>query len=157
MSCPHVRADLIDQFKSLGVASSCLDLIRNQDRRGVADLHRFVDISLDSWPYCGGNTLAESLWYGVPAITLRGGRFSTNYGSSLLAACGLEDLIAYSEDEYVQIATRLAADPARLDRIRKTLRNEMCRPNGFSDTAAFARDFGVALREIRSRANLLNH
>lgn len=154
-SCPQVRADLIAQFESLGVAANRLNLARNQDRRGVAELHRVVDISLDSWPYCGGNTLAESLWYGVPAITLRGSRFSANYGSSLLAACGLEDLIAHSEDEYVQIAMRLAADAARLARIRKTLRNEMCRKNGFSDTAAFAREFGVALREMRGRANRL--
>lgn len=154
-SCPHVRADLIRRFELLGVAQDRLQIARKQDRRGIADLHRFVDISFDSWPYCGGNTLAESLWYGVPAITLRGGRFSTNYGSSLLAACGLEDLIACSEDEYVKIAMGLAANAARLARIRTTLRKEMCRPNGFSDTAAFAREFGVALREMRRRANLL--
>ena len=52
------------------------------------------DVSLDTWPYCGGNTVAESLWQGVPVVTLKGARFSSRYGASLLLAAGCPELVA---------------------------------------------------------------
>ena len=71
---------------------------------------------LDTWPYCGGNSTAEALWHGVPVITLKGDRFASRYGASLLAAAGCADLVADSPEQYVAIAKRLAGDPARLVR-----------------------------------------
>lgn len=48
-----------------------------------------MDISLDPWPYAGTTTTCESLFMGVPVITLRGRCHAHNVGASLLTAVGL--------------------------------------------------------------------
>jgi predicted O-linked N-acetylglucosamine transferase (SPINDLY family) len=104
------------------------ELVRSYDR---------VDISLDTWPYCGGNTIAESLWQGVPVVTLKGTRFVSRYGASLLMAAGCPELVGETADEYVEIAVALARSPERLDYYRGNLRS-MAREHGLSDAGAFA-------------------
>jgi len=142
------RGNIVKQFAALGIHPSQLLLYPGQNRRGIAELHKQVDITLDSWPYCGGNALAESLWYGVPAITLKGNRFSSRYGTSILSAAGLPDLVASSEDEYVRLAVALSSDVARLADLRVNLRRMMCSDDMFSDTTAFARNMATAFEEM---------
>ena len=43
-----------------------------------------VDIAFDCFPYNGGTTSLEALWMGVPVIALRGDRFISRMGASLL-------------------------------------------------------------------------
>jgi len=148
LSYTEHRANLVKRFADLGIHPSRLLLFPGRDRHGVAELHKQVDITFDSWPYCGGNTLAESLWYGVPAITLKGNRFSSRYGASILSAAGLPDLVASSEDEYVQLSATLSSDISRLEDLRLNLRRMMCSEGMFSDTAAFARDMAHGFEEM---------
>jgi pentatricopeptide repeat protein len=139
MSAKPTREKLKEFFSGYGVNEDRLLLLPGTDRRRIAIYHQQVDISLDSWPYCGGNTIAESLWYGVPVMTLYGARFSSRYGASLLKACGLDDFVAYNEDEYISKSTSLATDLKLLGNLRKNLRKEMKGIGGFSDTKTFAK------------------
>jgi predicted O-linked N-acetylglucosamine transferase (SPINDLY family) len=84
-----------------------------------------VDIALDSFPYSGGTTTCESLWMGVPVVTMRGETSPSRSSASLLTACTLEYLIASNQVEYVRIARDLAADRAGLSRLRQALRQRM--------------------------------
>ena len=52
----------------------------------LAAYHR-VDIALDPFPYPGGTTTVESLWMGVPVLTLAGERFLSRQGVGLLDEC----------------------------------------------------------------------
>ena len=139
ISANCTREKLKKFFKGYGVDKNRLLLLPGTDRRGIAKYHQQVDISLDSWPYCGGNTIAESLWYGVPVITLCGDRFSSRYGASLLKACSLNYFVAYSEDEYIRKATSLATDIKLLKNLRKNIRKKMKNTGGFSDAKTFAK------------------
>lgn len=58
---------------------------------------------------------------GAPVITLRGDRHVGRVGASILHHLGLPELIADSEDEYVDLAQRLAGDQRKLVILRKTL------------------------------------
>jgi predicted O-linked N-acetylglucosamine transferase (SPINDLY family) len=94
------------------------------DTANLAALAR-ADIALDPAPFCGGLSSADALWMGVPLVTLAGSSLVGRIGASMLARSGLADLIAKSAEDYVAIATRLAADPARLAALRAGMRSRL--------------------------------
>jgi predicted O-linked N-acetylglucosamine transferase (SPINDLY family) len=58
---------------------------------------------------------------GIPLVSLAGETTASRSGASLLAAVGLSDLVAGSDEEYLEIAAALARDPARLAAISSGL------------------------------------
>jgi predicted O-linked N-acetylglucosamine transferase (SPINDLY family)/glycosyltransferase involved in cell wall biosynthesis len=125
------------RFKRHGIDSQRLELMGGMQRRMALRWYDNIDISLDTWPYCGGNSVAEPIWQGVPVITLKGNRFSSRYGASLVTAAGCPELVATSPGEYVDIAVKLATEPDRLRHYRANLRG-MSLDHGLSDAKAFA-------------------
>jgi glycosyltransferase involved in cell wall biosynthesis/tetratricopeptide (TPR) repeat protein len=114
-----------------------------------------VDVSLDSFPYNGTTTLCESLWMGVPVVTLRGADHRSRVGASLLTHIGLPELVADTVEAYVDIATSLVADPGRLAALRAGLRERVA-ASPIGDPKGFARkiekSFDAMLRDV-SRAS----
>jgi len=106
-----------------------------------------VDIALDTFPYHGTTTTCEALWTGVPVVTLAGQAHASRVGVSLLTNVGLPELVAYSGDEYVKIASELAADLPRLALLRATLRGKMER-SMLMDAPHFARQIETAYRDM---------
>jgi predicted O-linked N-acetylglucosamine transferase (SPINDLY family) len=144
------RQFMRDRFRRHGIEPGRLRLDGGTTRDGVMRSYQHVDISLDTWPYCGGNTIAESLHQGVPAVTWKGDRFASRYGASLLLAAGCGDLIGETAEEYVDIAVALARSPERLGRYRENLRS-MVREFGLADAAAFVRKLEEAYLAMVSR------
>ena len=87
--------------------------------------YSLVDIQLDTMPYSGGLTTLESIWMGVPVVTLPGVLFSSRHSFTHLMNIGLSEYIASSREEYVAIACRLAADLTSLSEVRMKLRDLM--------------------------------
>ncbi|MBS0522275.1 MAG: glycosyltransferase [Proteobacteria bacterium] len=144
------RRFLIERFRRLGIGPERLTLAVGVERRALLDVYAEIDIMLDTWPYCGGNSTAEALWHGVPVITLRGDCFGSRYGASLLAAAGCADLAADSPEQYIAIAQRLAGDPVRLADLRRRLR-DMSIEHGLGDSVGFARRLEDAYVDMLSR------
>jgi protein O-GlcNAc transferase len=109
-----------------------------------------VDIALDPFPYSGGLTTLESLWMGVPVITLGGDRFAARHSLSHLSAVGLPELIASDEDSYHSIATDLARDLPRLEALRSGLRERMA-ASPLCDGPRFTRNLEDAYRSMWHR------
>lgn len=84
-----------------------------------------IDIALDPTPYNGGTTTCESLWMGVPVITLKGDRFCSRMSHSLLNHVGMGELSAATPADYVKTAVKLASDLERLGEMRSGLRSRM--------------------------------
>lgn len=95
--------------------------------RGHLKEYNEIDIALDTYPYQGGGTTFEALYMGVPVITLTGVRHGSRFGYSILKNLGVEDGIAFTPDEYIERAARLARDKARLKELHQTLRARMSR------------------------------
>jgi protein O-GlcNAc transferase len=84
-----------------------------------------VDIALDTFPYGGGFTTCEAFWMGVPVVTFSGDRAASRHVLGAFHDLGLSDCVANSAPEYVERATALARDPARLSSLRRSLRTRM--------------------------------
>ncbi|MFL5340278.1 MAG: tetratricopeptide repeat protein, partial [Gemmataceae bacterium] len=86
-----------------------------------------VDIALDTIPWSGHTTACDSLWMGVPVITLRGQTHAGRMVSSVLTHVGLPDWIAENPDQYVELAAKWACDLDGLANVRSGLREQMRR------------------------------
>jgi predicted O-linked N-acetylglucosamine transferase (SPINDLY family)/glycosyltransferase involved in cell wall biosynthesis len=134
-----------------GIDPERVIILPGADRETILKNYEMMDISLDSWPYCGGNTIAEALWQGVPVITLKGRRFVAAYGASLNAASGLSDLVVRKWDDFAQIARVLANDKDRLVSLRSNLRSMMVK-HGLSDPKQLATVLEDAYFDMARRA-----
>ena len=152
LSSPESRRFMVERFGRFGISADRLIVAGGVARSSLMRLYDGVDISLDTSPYCGGNTIAESLWQGVPVITHQGDRFVGAYGASLVAAAGCPELASPSFDGYVELAAQLANDPERLRYLRRNLRT-MATTTGLNDSAAFARRLEAAYLDMLGRAD----
>jgi predicted O-linked N-acetylglucosamine transferase (SPINDLY family) len=116
------------------------------DERNYLKLFAEIDIVLDAFPFNSHTMSCESLWMGVPLVTLRGDRPTSRLSSSVLTALGLNDWIADTPDAFVDIAARQAADLAGLARVRGDLRSKMLA--SVCDGASFTRELEAAYRQM---------
>ena len=123
---PENRQRYIDWFALEGVESERLEFHTTTDLRDAHLRHYAkVDIALDTFPFTGSTTTFESLWMGVPVVTLAGKKMISRWSASMLTRVGLADLVAESVQEYVRIAADLAKDTDRLQRLRAELRDNV--------------------------------
>jgi predicted O-linked N-acetylglucosamine transferase (SPINDLY family) len=111
-----------------------------------------ADIALDTHPYHGTTTTCEALWMGVPVITLAGDRHASRVGVSLLESVGAGELVARSDQEYVDKAVALARDPQRIVAWRDSLRSRIL-ASPLADSARFARDLESAYLAMLDASN----
>jgi predicted O-linked N-acetylglucosamine transferase (SPINDLY family) len=99
-----------------------------------------MDVSLDTFPQTGGTTTCESMWMGAPCVTLVGPALYERLSYSVLKNVGLDELCAFSREEYVEIAVRLGTEPARIAELRAGMRERM-RASPLGQEQAWAADF----------------
>lgn len=139
--------EVFARFAANGISADQLVLEDYESRQNYFYAHHRVDIALDPFPYPGGTTTAESLWMGVPVLTLAGTHFLERQGVGLLANVGLKDWIADDEEDYIAKALRLAADVKYLAQLRSALRQQALSSPIF-DGQRFANHFVEAMRQM---------
>ncbi len=108
-------------------------------------LYNKIDIALDPFPCNGGTTSMDTLWMGVPFVTLAGNNFSARMGVTILTNAGLPELIAQNVEEYISMAVDLAKDKERLKKLRHNLRDKFANSPAM-DKKGFAQDIETAYR-----------
>ena len=139
--CQAVR----ERFAGHGIEADRLVLEGPSPRADLLASYNRVDIALDPYPYGGGTTTAEALWMGAPVVTLRGGTWTGRVSESILSTVGLSDLVAGSQEAYVDLAAKLAADQDRRAALHATLRSRL-EESPFCDGAGFTRQLEDACR-----------
>lgn len=139
-------ARLTGEFSSRGIDPARLVLMPWANTLGE-HLSRYleIDIALDTFPYNGTTTTCESLWMGVPVVSLAGESHAGRVGVSLLHAAGTPDLIAPDRPAYVDLACRLASDCGQRASLHAGLRDRM-KTGPLCDAASFGRTFAAAIR-----------
>ena len=121
---PGYRAEVESRFARLGLPVERVIFIPREKKNQYV-LYNRIDIALDPFPCNGGTTSLDTVWMGVPFITLAGHHFTSRLGVTILTNAGLPELIAQTEEEYVNIAAALAQDPVRLKAVRGGLRERV--------------------------------
>jgi protein O-GlcNAc transferase len=127
-----------------------LQFVDYQSRESYLETYNRIDIALDTLPYAGHTTSLDAYWMGVPVVTLVGETIVGRAGLSLASNLGLDAWVAHDSAEFVQIATRFAADPAQLSQLRGELRQRLQR-SPLMDAAGFTRALEGAYRQAWRR------
>jgi protein O-GlcNAc transferase len=141
------RQRVRDILAGEGIDPQRLSFVASQPMHAYFETHWRIDVALDPFPYNGGTTTCDALWMGVPVVSLAGKTAMGRAGLSLLSNVGLPELVAHTEEEYVEMAAKLAGDLPRLTELRRTLRQRML-ASPLMDAPAFARDMEVAYRQM---------
>jgi predicted O-linked N-acetylglucosamine transferase (SPINDLY family) len=140
------RQKIMDRLHRLGLP---LERVILEPRRNSNQfvLYNKIDIALDPFPCVGGTTSMDTLWMGVPLVTLAGRHFASRMGVTILPNAGLPELIARNTDEYIQLAADLASDQDRLRSLRHNLRDKIV-ASPLMNKERFTRNMEAAYREM---------
>lgn len=121
---PQAESHLKEEAKRRGVDPDRIVFSQRLPRPAFLARFKAADLFLDTWPCNAGTTASESLWSGLPVLTLRGQTFASRIGASLLLAMELPELITTTQDQYERLAIELSQNPAKLRNIAKKLAHQ---------------------------------
>lgn len=122
---PNLRAKLLTQFAHLGIHKERIVLRPASPHKQMLGQYADIDIALDPFPFCGGMTTFESLWMGIPVVTLPGTRAVSRQSHAILLSIGHTEWCAQSTPDYIHIACQLAQNPQSLANLRLSLRTTL--------------------------------
>jgi CRISPR-associated protein Csy1 len=94
-----------------GVASARVRMLKpDLQHAAYLRLNAACDVMLDSVHWSGGNTSVDALAAALPIVTLPGALMRGRQSAAMLAALGLDGLIAGDTGEYVKKAVALGRD-----------------------------------------------
>jgi predicted O-linked N-acetylglucosamine transferase (SPINDLY family) len=82
-----------------------------------------ADIVLDTFPYNGATTTLETLWMGIPMVTQVGQQFAARNSYTFMLNAGIEEGIAWNQEEYIEWGIKLGLDRDLRDKIAGKLRS----------------------------------
>ncbi|MGE4506518.1 MAG: tetratricopeptide repeat protein [Desulfovibrionaceae bacterium] len=130
-------------------------LLPYQTRERFHGLNSVCDLFLDSLGWSGFNTAMEAAGAGLPAISCpqpfsgESTPMRARHCAAVLETMGLEENIARDLDDYVELAVRIAHEPAALDRLKRHTRER--RQRLYNDDACI-RGLEAFLMEACERA-----
>ena len=144
----EVRKTICQKFNKQGVKEGCLIFYgETKTRKEILETYNKIDISLDPFPFQGNTSSCESIWMGVPVLTLKGNRFLFHFGESINCNIGMNDWVAKNEGDYISKAIKFSSDINRLVEIRKNLRKAVLKSPVF-DSQNFSNHFANMLWEM---------
>jgi protein O-GlcNAc transferase len=144
------REAFCERLGGLGIARGRVEFVERQAWEPYMRTYHRIDVGLDPFPYGGGITTCDAMWMGVPVISLSGETPVGRGGRSILNNVELGDLVAYSRDQYVNLAVDHASDRSRLGELRRRLRERM-RGSALMNGPRFARSVEGAYRDAWRR------
>lgn len=142
---PDIQQHFLEAFQQHGVRPERLSFKGSSSSVEHLAFYQELDIALDPFPYTGGVTSCETLYMGVPLITLTGDVTRTSL--SVLKLLGLEELIAQDAKDYFDKAVELAQSLPRLSAYRAELRTSLLQ-SPITQSQQFVDEIEEAYRQI---------
>lgn len=139
---------IIDIFKDNNIDPSRLLFEGNDERENYLKSYNKVDVILDTFHYPGGTTTCEALYMGVPVITMKGDSFLSNNGATILKNSNFNNFIAYTKQEYADIAISLYNKRESLNKESKEKIRKKFMSSSILDGKLFADEFEKKLYKV---------
>jgi predicted O-linked N-acetylglucosamine transferase (SPINDLY family) len=146
----HARPDVRATFVREGIDPDRIEFGGRVSRIDYLRRYQNIDIGLDTFPFTGATTTLDAAWMGVPVVTLTGSSSLQRAGACIAANLGLAELIAESEDQFVQSAVALTHDLDRLGKLRSELRSRL-ETSPLGNAPRFAGNLEAAFRSVWRR------
>ncbi|KMY86586.1 TPR domain protein [Candidatus Paraburkholderia calva] len=134
-------------FRNTGIDTDRIEYRQRSSLEKFLVHYLDADIALDTFPYAGGVTTLQSLWMGVPTLTLPGDLIASRGSTSVLSLAGLQDFVARDRADFVAKGSAWAHAADELARIRAGMR-ERCMQSPFFEADAVATAFARAIRKM---------
>lgn len=109
-----------------------------------------ADVVLDTYPYNGATTTLETLWVGIPLVTRVGQQFAARNSYAFLKNVGVEEGIAWTDQEYVDWGVRFGTDLGLRQRVKLKLRAAR-QTSPLWNAKQFTQDLEQAFEQMWSR------
>jgi len=103
------------------------------DRPDFYSLMQHADVLLDTIGFSGFNTIMQAVECGLPFVTREGRFMRGRLASGILRRMGLPELVAENENDYIELAIKLATSPDYRDKVQRSILEK--RPALFEDPA----------------------
>jgi protein O-GlcNAc transferase len=142
------KQDLLNKFSLGGIEEERIILnLHDSNKYDYLEAYNSIDIALDPFPLGGGTTTHDLLWMSVPLIALYGARMSARISAGILHNIKTPELIAYSNQEYIDKAIRLAGDINQIQFYKNNLREKYLK-SPCCNKQLFASQLNKAFRDI---------
>jgi predicted O-linked N-acetylglucosamine transferase (SPINDLY family)/GT2 family glycosyltransferase/glycosyltransferase involved in cell wall biosynthesis len=136
-------------FAKSGIDKNRLVMIRTLPTRAdCIKCLELADIYLDSYPYSGAGSLAEPLQVGLPVVTREGQISRSRVGAALLKELQLPELVADSENSYIELSAALGTNPELRQHYRTRLQQTIVTNPKFLNSRAYSSQLGTVLEQI---------
>ena len=98
--------------------------VPQQSRKGFSTLMKNADILLDTIGFSGMNTAMQAIGCGLPIITREGQFQRTKHVSAILKTIEAEELIAQTEEEYIDLVEKFFFDQEFQNAIKLKIKNK---------------------------------
>jgi predicted O-linked N-acetylglucosamine transferase (SPINDLY family) len=108
---------------------------------------KIADVVLDTYPYNGATTTLETLWMEIPLVTQVGTQFAARNSYTMLLNAGVQEGIAWNEEEYIEWGVRLGKDANLRQKVAWQLRMSK-QQEPLWNTEQFVRDLEQAYEQM---------
>lgn len=140
-----LRELLVGRFTSHGIAPERIQCLGSTPRLEQFAAYEGIDICLDPFPQNGGVSTWEALQVGVPVLAKLGNSNASRAAGAILCSIGLNEWVAETETQYIDLALKYASQPDYLATLRAEL-PERVQTSASGNTTTYTRAVEQAYR-----------
>ncbi|MBC1215685.1 glycosyltransferase [Trichormus variabilis ARAD] len=151
----YPKANFIDHLNSIfsqhGLATErliVLDIQPIPDREDMKEYYKIADVYLDSYPFAGTTSLIEPLQVNLPVIARQGNCFRSAMGAAIIQTLNIPDLVADSEESYIELAVALGTNSELRRQKSDQIREKMQDNPSFLDSRSYASKIESLFKEL---------
>ncbi len=118
------------------------------NRDDVKEYFKIADVYLDSYPFSGTTSLVEPLQVNLSVIARQGTTFRSAMGAAMVQALDVSDLVADSEESYIELAIALGTNPRLRQQKSDEIKEKMQGNPSFLDSRSYSAKIGNLFQEL---------